>query len=185
VDFQALDITLLKKIQASRIEFLDPLFGIITDSAYFTAFLISFGLLVYAYRANNPSLKGKSLKVAVALLVNTVIITILKHTIDRPRPFEVDSTIEKLALGGSPSFPSGHTADAFLILAAIAITYPTKKLLIIVLAFWALLVAYSRMVLGVHYLSDVLASVVLGPINAYIGIAVYERIRKPDVGLPK
>jgi undecaprenyl-diphosphatase len=66
-----------------------------------------------------------------------------------------------------PSFPSGHTSSAFNTATFICLTYP-KWYVIAPAALWATSVAYSRMYLGVHYPSDVLAGAVLGAGTAYL-----------------
>src|SRR6266568_371932 len=57
------------------------------------------------------------------------------------------------------SFPSGHTMTAFSIALVVSYFYPSLEG---VLFFLALSIAVSRIVLGMHFLSDVLAGVVMG-----------------------
>jgi undecaprenyl-diphosphatase len=92
--------------------------------------------------------------------VCTLLYRLLKQGTLRPRPYQVHAHI---AAGSTPldrfSFPSGHTlhAVAFSLLAASyfpALAWP--------LAAFTVLVAGSRMVLGLHYPSDVLAGAALG-----------------------
>ena len=103
-----------------------------------------------------------------SLAFNTIVITILKYAINRQRPFELDKLIEKLSVGGSPSFPSGHTSDAFLIATCITLLFNKQKWLLIIIWLWALAVAYSRLVLGVHYSSDVIGAMLIGTSDALI-----------------
>jgi membrane-associated phospholipid phosphatase len=101
------------------------------------------------------------------VLSAAVITSVLKYTIDRPRPFETYPDIEKATYAGSPSFPSGHTSDAFSLATSLSIAYP-KWYVIVPSYAWALTVAYSRMHLGVHYPSDVLAGALVGAGSAYL-----------------
>lgn len=64
------------------------------------------------------------------------------------------------------SFPSGHTIMAFAITASIGLYYPA---LLAGLIFCAMSIAASRILLGLHYLTDVLAGMVLG---CSIGVAM-------------
>jgi undecaprenyl-diphosphatase len=57
------------------------------------------------------------------------------------------------------SFPSGHTMTAFSIALVLSYFYPSLEA---TLFFLALSIASSRIVLGMHFLSDVLAGMVLG-----------------------
>jgi undecaprenyl-diphosphatase len=58
--------------------------------------------------------------------------------------------------------------EAFAMAAALSLLF-SKKTIVIPVYFWAILVAYSRMALGVHYPSDVLAGVLFG---TFIGILI-------------
>jgi undecaprenyl-diphosphatase len=91
----------------------------------------------------------------------------LKNIITRERPFKVYPDIEKLSEAGSYSFPSGHTLEVFAIAVALSISIPKKKI-IIPLFLWASLVAYSRMALGVHYPSDVIAGMIIGSLTGWL-----------------
>ena len=85
---------------------------------------------------------------------------ILKLKTVRPRPYQVHQVI---VLGERPldvfSFPSGHTLQAVLFTATLGSYYP--ELLSIMLPF-AILVALSRVVLGLHYPTDVLVGAGIG-----------------------
>jgi undecaprenyl-diphosphatase len=62
------------------------------------------------------------------------------------------------------SFPSGHTITAFAIAVSLSLFYPS---LAIGLLFCAASVAASRILLGMHFLSDVLAGATIGTLLAY------------------
>jgi membrane-associated phospholipid phosphatase len=86
----------------------------------------------------------------------------MKFSFDRSRPFVTyPNDITKYTKAGSKSFPSGHTSMAFATATSISLMYP--KWYIIAPSFlWASSIGYSRMYLGVHYPSDVLAGALLG-----------------------
>lgn len=106
------------------------------------------------------------------LLLITLLITsligegLLKHLIMRPRPFEVNEALNILiSKPPSYSFPSGHSASS--VAAATIIFQGNKKMGIgaIILAF---LICLSRILLLVHYPTDVLGGALLGFTVAYI-----------------
>ena len=108
--------------------------------------------------------KDTELKHNALYIGASVVPTILKNSVKRTRPFITYPDIEKVTSGGSYSFPSGHTSDAFSQATSVTLAYP--KWYVIVPAFaWAGTVGYSRMDLGVHYPCDVLMGAITGAGN--------------------
>ncbi len=65
--------------------------------------------------------------------------------------------------GGSYGFVSSHAANSFAVVGFMLILFRGKmRLLHMALLFWALLIIYSRVYLGVHYPADVIAGAILG-----------------------
>jgi undecaprenyl-diphosphatase len=94
---------------------------------------------------------------------NGVVTTTIKHLADRVRP-ELNPIAETLG----PSFPSGHSswAAAFFACAALVLSRgrsrPTRLVLAALGAGLGVAVAATRVLLGVHWLSDAIAGVALG-----------------------
>ncbi len=84
----------------------------------------------------------------------------LKSVFDRPRPSLVDPAVHPLvAVPHSGAMPSGHAAGAFAAAVAVGLVHRRLRLPMLTLA---VLVAFSRIWLGVHYPTDVLAGAALG-----------------------
>lgn len=117
--------------------------------------LISFFLII------NKKYRKIGVMTFIALLLSTLLgEVLLKHLVHRMRPFTYVPAVKILIKKPlSYSFPSGHTASSFAA-AGILVRY-FKKYSIIILSL-ALLIAYSRLYLYVHYPSDVLAGIILG-----------------------
>lgn len=160
------DQHILEYINSNRERILDPFLLNITNTAYLVAFLIPVFIFLYGQFKNSSTIKLKSLQIFISLVLDTIVVTIIKYSVNRQRPFVIDKHIEKLSSGGSPSFPSGHTADAFLIAACITILFNKNMWVPGLVWLWAFIVAYSRLALGVHYPSDILGGVIIGISNA-------------------
>jgi undecaprenyl-diphosphatase len=172
-----LDIGILKAIYENRNPFFDSTFIVITNSAAVIAFGIPIILLIIAITRENNDLRREALMIVLSVAISAIAANLLKYAVDLPRPYEIYPFIVKLSSGGSPSFPSGHTADAFAFAIAVGLVYP-KWYFFIPCLVWAALVGYSRMSLGVHFPSDVLAGAIIGIVCAYAYI-VYIKRRQP------
>lgn len=107
---------------------------------------------------------------ATAGLAGTLLYKWLKGKTLRPRPYQVRQDIY---LTGTPldkfSFPSGHTLHAVVFTCVALSYYPHLSL---VLLPFTLMVALSRVVLGLHYPSDVLAGALLGSLIAGLSFLI-------------
>jgi undecaprenyl-diphosphatase len=133
------------------------------------------GVFWYALMAGILVVKGAEgfspvLHMVIAGLFGTALYKWLKGKTLRPRPYEVRQDIW---LTGTPldkfSFPSGHTLHAVLFCVVMINYYP--QLSFIVVPFTSL-VGLSRVVLGLHYPSDVLAGALLGGMIAGLSFQV-------------
>lgn len=97
---------------------------------------------------------------------------VLKEVFARQRPYIINEIQLIIAPPGGYSFPSGHTMSSFAAAASIGLTH--KKY-----AKWAYiiagLIAFSRMYLYVHFLTDVLAGALFGLLFGWIGTAIVYR----------
>ena len=116
-----------------------------------------------------PKTRKSGMVLLAALLVDLLICNvILKPTIQRIRPFDVITDIELLVKRPLDySFPSGHTAASFTSVMALYLA-GEKKLWIPALVL-AVLIAFSRLYLYVHYPTEVLGGVIIGLISGALG----------------
>lgn len=132
-------------------------------------------VLILAWRRRSVVLLQHFLLLAVIMIVGAMVIWLFKELVDRERPFYVYLHIEKLGRGGGSSFPSGHTVESFAIATGLTLLF-RKRPVIIAGYGWASLVAYTRLALGVHYPSDVLAGAITGILLGYMLCLTYRRI---------
>lgn len=107
----------------------------------------------------------------IAYVLDVSLYLVLKNLIKRNRPANsIQSYQAWITPSDQFSFPSGHTAAAFLFACLILSFYPVFALLCFV---WASMIAVSRVLLGVHYPTDLLAGATLGSCCAYAGIYLH------------
>ena len=95
-----------------------------------------------------------------AALLGILVFKALKRLSQRPRPCQLEPHCwSKVLPPDRFSFPSGHTMTAFAIALVVSYFYPSLEA---PLFFLAASIGLSRIVLGMHFLSDVLAGMVLG-----------------------
>ena len=118
-----------------------------------------------AYRA--------AMAAAIAIIAGKIFVPVLKTVIQRPRPVELYSGAENF------SFPSGHATMAALIfgilavLASLAMVRLSRSLVYAACGSFVIAIAYSRVYLGVHWLSDVLGGLMFGAVMAAaFGVAI-------------
>ncbi|MDD4923169.1 MAG: phosphatase PAP2 family protein [Bacteroidales bacterium] len=164
---QNLDINILREINLNRNRSLDGTFLAITHSEPVLSAGIPVGMLGIGLLKGDSILVHKALLIGASVVTSTIITTVIKSSVNRPRPFTTYPDIEKLTDGGSPSFPSGHTSGAFSLATSLSLEYP-KWYIVVPSYTWASAVAYSRMDLGVHYPSDILIGAAVGTGSAWL-----------------
>jgi dolichol kinase len=113
--------------------------------------------------------KKKGYFTFMILILSLIINTLLKYIFNVSRPYEKIENFNPAYAESSPSFPSGHTQLGFTA-AALSSNYRT------IFYIWAFLISISRIVLGVHYLSDVVVGAILGYLIGFITMKNEKRI---------
>jgi undecaprenyl-diphosphatase len=126
-----------------------------------------FGLIILVYGGDVRWLAlagaGSAAAIGVAIFVST------KRISGRKRPCEVEPHCwAKLLPPDQFSFPSGHTITAFSVSVTLGLFYPA---LMPLLLFCAVSIALSRIVLGMHFLSDIVAGATIGTL---LGVSAYQ-----------
>jgi membrane-associated phospholipid phosphatase len=174
---QNIDINLLRDINLNRNQSLDPTFKLISNSA--VPICVATPIIIYSVGLinKNQDIKKQGIFIGETFLVSAFISTAMKQGFKRERPFKTYPELDKQSDGGSYSFPSGHTSSAFANATALSIAFP--KWYVIAPSFvWASAVGYSRMDLGVHYPSDVLAGAIVGSGSAYLTYKINKWMNK-------
>jgi undecaprenyl-diphosphatase len=126
------------------------------------------------------TLKRHLLPMVLAAAVGGLAVFAVKIASDRPRPPEHFAALGadvSTPLGVPPdrSFPSGHAQTAFAAAVYLALLFPRGAAVFLALA---ALVGLSRVALGVHYPSDVIAGAILGSAFSIVAFLITKRIER-------
>lgn len=171
---QGMELAVLDWIQAHlRCGFLDAVLPVISRTADHGELWILLALILLLVR--NQRKYGAA--VACGLVLDLVSCNLLlKPLVGRLRPFAVNTAVELLVKAPlDASFPSGHTAASFAAVFALkAAGSPLWKPALAV----AVVIAFSRLYLYVHWPSDVLAGALLGAAVGWAGAKLAEKAGK-------
>ena len=175
---QTIDRDILESIHTPEALSSDGFFRVASDSYIYGITGVPVTLAIAGLiRKDNEILRDAGVIVA-GTLIDYGITAGLKHAVNRDRPF-VESpflfTNKSEHEWDDPSFPSGHTSTTFATATSLSLQYPEWYVIVPSFA-WASTVAYSRMHLGVHYPTDVLAGAVIGAGSAYLTYYLNKKI---------
>ena len=117
-----------------------------------------------------PQTRPMGIKLLIAQLFVTMLVQLVKHGIARTRPYEAIAGITPRQVERDSSFPSGHTASAFTAAMIIGCFYPAIQFFLLIVAGF---IGYSRIHIGVHYLTDVIAGSGIGIVVSALILLVH------------
>jgi len=114
---------------------------------------------------------------AVITISQSLIVNFIQIVIQRPRPFVISDIVY---LGSNIptafSFPSGHTTFAFFLAYLATHIFQLSKVQTVIVYLIALLIAFSRLYLGAHYILDIVGGMLLGTLLAMVTFKIYLKI---------
>ncbi len=155
-----------------RCAVLDPFMKLYTQLGNTGMLFIVLGLVMLFWK---PTRKA-GLSALCAMLIGLVVVNFtIKPLVSRPRPWLVIGNFVNLVPEHDPnSFPSGHTNAAFAFAIAVCMS-ESKRWMKITAVCMAAMMGLSRLYVGVHFPSDVLAGAVIGSLCGLLGAWVIGR----------
>jgi undecaprenyl-diphosphatase len=139
-----------------------------SETASIPAFIAIIGaiILMDLTKLRKVSIFSKGLIIAIA--INVLFVHVLKICLQiyRPGALYVKQAVEILS-AEVYGYPSGHAARAFALATYFFTRLKTRNVVTLVFL-WALGISVSRLLLGVHWLSDVLGGILVGTLSAHI-----------------
>lgn len=155
-----------------RTPILDGFMSFYTNLGNAGLLFIALAVVLVCFRATRRAGVSAGAGMLLGLLVTNLTI---KPLVSRPRPWLVLEDFVTLATSADPnSFPSGHSCAAFAFAVAVALTAPRRWMKAAALAAAALM-ALSRLYVGVHFPSDVLAGSAIGAMCGLLGAWITRR----------
>ena len=161
------DFRVIRNIEKNRTPGKTSFYKTISATAIPFAIAAPATYLVTGMIKHDNDLKKTALYITESIAISQIITFSTKYIVNRDRPFIKDTSFTYIGKANNASFPSGHTSSAFALATSLTIINP--KWYVVVPAFtWASLVGYSRLYLGVHYPSDVIAGAIVGSGSAWL-----------------
>ena len=107
--------------------------------------------------------------------------TLIRPAAERLRPTNINNPINTLVhivdgyRGGRYGFPSCHAANSFALATFLSLLFAKRRFSIFVFT-WAILTAYSRLYLGVHYPGDLLVGGIIGAFSGWLMFIISKKI---------
>ncbi len=166
------DVSVLQWIQENlRNDVLDPVMLFITNLGSVGFIWIVVSLILMIPKRTRMAGLVSAISMAVSFLAANLVI---KPAVARLRPYETYAFLQALQVQREFSFPSGHTVCAFASSLILVRMLPKKAGIPLVIL--AIAIAWSRLYVGVHYPSDVIAGFLFAAVMSQIVWSIYTRI---------
>lgn len=168
-----MELEFLQYIQTWHTPVLDRIFVFITSLGNVGWFFIVVGIALLVPKSTRKT----GLQILLALLFSSIFCNlILKDLVARDRPSWLMPQIELLIKNPKDfSFPSGHTSASFAFALSILCYHKRWGTAALVLA---VLIAFSRMYLFVHFPTDILGGIITGTLSAMLSYVVMQKGKK-------
>lgn len=173
----SLDRSIFLFLNGIHNEFFDVFMWYVSKTATWTLMLL---FLLYILFKNNWKI-ALLVVVGIALTItfaDQISSGLIKDLVERFRPThnpEIENLVHTVNgyKGGLYGFVSSHAANTLGVAVYISLLFKNRYITLSMM-FWTLLVAYSRIYLGVHYPGDILGGMIVGVISGIVAYKLYE-----------
>ena len=162
--------------------FWDPFWLIFTEKYTHIPLVIVLGILLYKTIGLKYFLYSL-LFITILMIITDQFTNFIKHTFERARPCrvpEIEDQIRYIAKRCSRfGYFSGHSSNSMALAIFIGLLLKPKfKYALPLLVFWALMMGYSRIYVGVHYPADVVTGFAFGTLLSLLFYWIYKKVVK-------
>ncbi|MCX6737982.1 MAG: phosphatase PAP2 family protein [Candidatus Parcubacteria bacterium] len=162
---------------AGKSAFFDILFIFLAKYLQYLLVILFLAFLFFVQKKNKEKIHIFLITIFSAIVARLGVVELIRLFYHRPRPFIIHNVHQLIPESGY-SFPSGHSAFFFAI--ATAIYFYNKKLGIIFFIA-AIFMNVSRIIVGVHYPSDIIGGMFVGVITAWLIHLLAIKIKKKKI----
>lgn len=162
-------------------DWLDPFMWHLSGKWQWIPIYLLFIFLILKYYGLKNTIFAVLVMVALIAISDQVCMHLFKNVFQRYRPthnLEIGHLVHTVNnyKGGEFGFISSHAANFFCMATFLGLLLrPKIKRIMLLLFIWAAVVSYSRIYLGVHYPSDILAGAILGSFIGLIGFNIFNK----------
>ncbi len=174
---QGIDEKIVLFFQGIRCELLTKLFNVFIPLEFWNVVAV---VLVFFFFFRTGTLRVPVVSFVLARGLSSCCYEAIKNFVHRPRPFLTIKGLVPLIIPHGFSFPSSHSTLAMAMAVVLTFHFPRVRIPVFILV---VLIGFSRVYFGVHYLSDVLAGFVLGGVLGWLSILLEQAILSATKGV--
>ncbi len=149
-------IDVIKIVQQIRSPFFDLFFKFISFTGGMVFYMIFLPFIYWCYDKKFGS------RIFILIIFSGWLNSILKDFINHPRPYNLDESV-KIGTTRGPGIPSGHAQQSLVVWGSLSLWRKNRRFVFFSAAV-ILLIAFSRVYLGVHFPTDILAGWIAGAV---------------------